>query len=729
MRSLRALRRPAVALVAALLLASCGGGSHGSAPTPAGGGSGALANAKFAFTIPAASAAPAASGREPLYIPASTASLRLSVTASTEPGFSGPLTQTLNVTPGASGATYNCTTVAAGNYTCTTTFPIPPGTDTLTITSFDAANAGGQLLSQQIVAETVVAGAANDFTASPITLDAAPGSVTVTPPGAGVTGSVATGFTVTGLSAVVFGVQALDSHGTAFSGQPGTPSLKVVSSAPAVATAALNGPPATQLTLTPVATGTTSVGLYTIAPHGAGSTVFTTAAAAILSGATSFTVASATGITNGATLILDSGANQETVHVTTVSGTTVNLSAGTAHAHALAAPVADPGSDGLSFGAVVFNVTIETTLVALGGCGSSACQIDEFSYGGGAFTERGTPIPNSSFPAGANIEFMNFDSANTLYSADDNDYTIEEFPFVTATQSSSHTSSPTITTGLNGNTNAPFGFEVSSNGTIAASLETSSEDAVNVPVGPQLVAYQPGATSASPTHLFANVAGSDFSGGPEGTEPTSAVLTGSTGAVFGYAVTLVDQNTNVNNRIGVYFSDGTFLEISDGIVGNYSNPTNPMLAWDQAAQSLIFVDTSPSGTGTSGVLEYKYSGSDTFAAHSLLHTLSGYGEDLTISRDGEIGVAYECAGDTESCLDVYNKSTRANEPGWTAKVSPGTTVNAIHFFPDDSFLVIDGNTAYVYGSSGSVPGTTISGQVTPGDVPSGWVASDGAISN
>jgi hypothetical protein len=67
--------------------------------------------------------------------------------------------------------------------------------------------------------------------------------------------------------------------------------------------------------------------------------VNTTVATASAASATTLTVAGASGFTAGQSVLVDTGANQDTMTVSSVSGNTITYTAGMPHAHAVGVPV------------------------------------------------------------------------------------------------------------------------------------------------------------------------------------------------------------------------------------------------------------------------------------------------------------------------------------------------------------------------------------------------------
>ncbi len=713
MRSLRPLLRPASLLVAVLLPTACGGGSHGSLPAPGGGASSALANAKFAFTIPAPSTA-AASGRKPLYIPASTRSIQLTVTASTNATFSGPLSGTLNVAPGTSGTNFSCTAVAAGNYTCTTTFPLPPGTDTLSIAGFDAINAGGNLLSRQVVTKTVVAGA-NDFTGTPITLDAAPGTLSVV----GLSGPTGTypSFSVTGTAPVTFTVSVVDAHGTAFAGQPGLPTITHAAATGTGASAVVSG---ATLTLTPPSVGASTSVVVAADPLGA-QDVTTTLASSPAAGATSFTVTSASGIVAGDNLVLDyetfSGTTllQESALVTNVSGTTITVSAGLAHAHTAGAGVRHY-ADNLTPSTALFTVAITSPLfiVPVATDGFESTPSKALVYNSSLALQTGTlTSPSIEFAYGR------FDSSGRLYVADENADFIYRSQYTAGTGFGALTQLTGIP--IQG---AIFGFDVSANGTVA--VENSAG------ITPQLDYYAPNATT--PATFSSSLASGTWQTATDYYFPSVAVLTDGTGSAFGYAYDVFNVAASAHDQIVVTSGSGEQDINIPSIISTFSNDVGaPVLAWDQGRQSLIYGNSE--ATSSFAILEFPRNGTTGAVLQTTpatVGTVSGYPQAVAVSRDGAyVAVAWNNGGGTN--VSIFHN----NGSAW-ALVSAGsalTTANfanftSVHFLSNGNLIVSDSDgTSYAhlaqYTNAGVLVGSVYNAAT---DFGTGYLINDVAVS-
>src|SRR5476649_2880754 len=155
-------------LLCTFFLAACGGGGGNSSvphTLPATGATlGTSAqNVSLTFSIPAV--APSATTRSPKFIPASAASVSISVTSATAP----PLTLISNI---------NATTCPPVNglLTCTMSIAAPLGADTFSIMIFAGANATGTPLAAATMQSTIFANAANTLT---VQLQPASGSITI----------------------------------------------------------------------------------------------------------------------------------------------------------------------------------------------------------------------------------------------------------------------------------------------------------------------------------------------------------------------------------------------------------------------------------------------------------------------------------------------------------------------------------------------------------------------
>lgn len=152
-------------LTAASLAACGGGGSHSAALPPSSPGSstastpynGPLADATFRISIPGPTNS--AFKRRPSYVSSATKSIKFVINSSTT--VSGTATTgTLGSYNGLAWHLFNTPTLGTGvcpadgshpgNFTCTVTIQLPPGTDNMTMSAYDNTNGTGNLLSQQI---------------------------------------------------------------------------------------------------------------------------------------------------------------------------------------------------------------------------------------------------------------------------------------------------------------------------------------------------------------------------------------------------------------------------------------------------------------------------------------------------------------------------------------------------------------------------------------------------
>jgi hypothetical protein len=279
--------RPAAAfLTAAVLLAGCGGGGGSTHATPPVGSTTqtappGTAPVTLTFIVPKAPSgkrrAAQSTARQPRYITAATAAIKVTLTA-----VANPTTHAAVTPPGGlpQNSTFQVTSTSqnpntpgqcgtdpanANNIKCTETIDLPLGDDSLTIAAYDgfsAGNATGNVISQQRAVASVQQGVINSLT---FTLDANSGAFVVTTPvgitlasGSNCTGSTITGAsdisatcaaTITGTNPTNFTVAINDAHGSAIPvTAPGAPALSVTSSNTANFSVSLSG---NTLTITP----------------------------------------------------------------------------------------------------------------------------------------------------------------------------------------------------------------------------------------------------------------------------------------------------------------------------------------------------------------------------------------------------------------------------------------------------------------------------------------------
>jgi hypothetical protein len=229
-----------LASVAAVSLASCGGGSHGSASLPPAAPiattapapyTGPLADATFTITIPGPKTG-SAKLRRPSYVSSATKSIKFFINSSTL--ISGATLTAYNARPQnhfdtgtLPNATCPVSGVNPGDFICTFKLQLPPGTDQTVVTAYDNTGGTGNILSQQTQNLTVVVAAANSFS---MVLDAnittPSGSMTVNGNGSCQTGPVGAAFGSVGTSPISFTVAYTDAQNKTIVA-PGLPKLQI----------------------------------------------------------------------------------------------------------------------------------------------------------------------------------------------------------------------------------------------------------------------------------------------------------------------------------------------------------------------------------------------------------------------------------------------------------------------------------------------------------------------
>jgi hypothetical protein len=623
--------------------------------------------ATITVTIPAPGSAPDSSRlRRPQYIPASVRSIAVQVLQQNGTTVNDAAMVTSPISPG----TAPCGTVSGGDYTCVIKVNLPPGTDTTQMTTYDGTNQSGNVLSQQVFSASVTAGKANSFT---VTLDANPGAVSVAASSGGVTGTYPS-FTVNGTAAVNFTVGVVDAHGTAFGSQSGQPAFNHAAATGTGASASVSG---TTMTVTPPSSGT-STNVVVDADPAAATDVSTTLNSSPAGGATSFAVASATGIYAGQNLVLDyetfSGSTllQESVHVTNVSGTNVTISPGLAHAHVAGAAVRHYG-DNLSPSIASFTIAISATLIAPVGCDSNAdCKAlvynTSFSKQTGALTSTTEAY-----------SYARFDTADDLFIADQDLETVYKSRYTVGTGFGSSTTY----SGIPGSQPGNFGFDVSSSGAVVVENSPGTT--------PELDAFAAGSSSAPTTFTTSTLNPTTWQTITEFLFPTAAVLSDGSGNVFGYAFEVLNVNGTAHDQIVVTSGSSEQDINSSQIASVYVNdPTSAVLTWDVGRQSLIYVN-SDTGSGSSyAILEFPRSGTTNASLQTTPTTVgavAGYPGSVAASRDGSyVAVAWN-NGSATSVTIFHN-----NGSSWSSVATLGTTFpefTAMHFVPSGNLVVVD----------------------------------------
>jgi hypothetical protein len=215
----------ALALIASLAFSACSGGGSRSntvpqpAPTSTVSGSGSssytgvLANVTFSVRIPGTTTS--GNVRRPSYVSSATKSIKV-VMSSPPTGFTTPIFNT--------GTLPNAACPASGSdFVCTFTIGIPPGSDTLTFSLYDATNGTGNILSAQVGTFSIVVGTTNSFN---VTFDANAAVMTVNGSQDCQNGPVGTVFGSVGSSPVTFTVSYTDAAGKTIVA-PGLPTLAI----------------------------------------------------------------------------------------------------------------------------------------------------------------------------------------------------------------------------------------------------------------------------------------------------------------------------------------------------------------------------------------------------------------------------------------------------------------------------------------------------------------------
>jgi len=183
-----------VLVLAALIVAGCGGGGGGSNPVAPGAQTAAgTAKGTATIVIPAGATTSSSTGRQAQFISASVASVKISM--------AGLADQIFALTTGSS----NCT-VTAGTRTCTISFTATAGQPSITVTLYDAANAGGNLLGSATTTTNVTAGQA--FTVN-LTIGGAIKTVTI---------NLSNGFTMGTAGTATVTATAMDADGNPITG-------------------------------------------------------------------------------------------------------------------------------------------------------------------------------------------------------------------------------------------------------------------------------------------------------------------------------------------------------------------------------------------------------------------------------------------------------------------------------------------------------------------------------
>jgi hypothetical protein len=570
-------------------------------------------------------------------------------------------------------------TLVVGFYQCSLPVPMPIGSDLTQISTYDGSS---NLLSQQVGPPlTVVAGTLNTLGTpfAPITLDANPSTITTTS-GSGVSGSQPN-FRINNNSVVTFILSQVDAGGTTFVPQPGLPTMTHAAATGTGASASISG---SQLTLTPASSGRLTYAVVEADPAGT-QDVTTTLTSPSTMGATSFTVASASGIYPGANLILDyetySGSTflQESALVTNVSGTTITVASGLTHAHSSGAGV-EHFSDNLVSSADPFTVTISPVLIVPIGQNSGVWKAlaynSSYSLQAGNLTSSTEEFDMTQFDANDNLYILD------AYTA----YTIYRYTYTPGTGFGSVTTYSGIP---NVSSQQYLDFDVSGNGTVA--VENSS-------VTPELTIF-PAGTSSSPTNFTSSLDSTIWNtvvGYPN--EPSVAVLTDGSSNVFGYAFDVYTLDASATDEIVVTNGSSEQDLSSSSIISEYNrDPQESMLTWDQGRQSLIFVNNGMDMSGNHPILEFPRNGTTGASLQSTattIGTVAGTPYAVAASEDGSsVAVGWRNGSGTGFNVSIFHN----NGSGWTLASSGSSLASttfsnlaAVHFLANGNLAVTDG---------------------------------------
>jgi hypothetical protein len=217
-------RIQSVVLACAMMLAACSSGAISTAPPPR--GVGGLVSTSFTFVLAKTAAA---AKRRPQYLTTRVQSVRIAL--NTVNGGAPPAGLTTNVT----------TNITLSACPCTIPGPsVPPGTDTFTLTTYDAQSGSGNVISTASPSYTITAGTVNDNT---VTLNGVPATLAIS----GVaTATAGTAFA----SPQSFTVNAKDADGNTILGTYAVPITLTdddASGATAINTAGADSPPSGEL--------------------------------------------------------------------------------------------------------------------------------------------------------------------------------------------------------------------------------------------------------------------------------------------------------------------------------------------------------------------------------------------------------------------------------------------------------------------------------------------------
>jgi hypothetical protein len=449
--------------------------------------------------------------------------------------------------------------------------------------------------------------------------------------------------------------------------------------------------------------------------------VTTTLTSSPAAAATSFTVASASGIVAGQNLVLDyenfSGTTllQESALVTNVSGTTITVSSGLAHAHASGAGVRHY-ADNLTPSTALFTVAITSpvAIVPVATLGFETAPSKALVYNASLALQTGT-LTNGT----VQFSYGRFDSGGKLYVLDENTDTVYRSQYTAGSGFAALTQYSGLPTqgGL-------AGFDVSSNGTVA--VENS------VGATPQLDFYAPGATTPG-TFTSASLVEPTWITATELYFPSVAVLTDGSGNVFGFAYDVFHETAAAHDQIVV--TSGSSEQDINGpsILSTAFNDSGiPVLTWDQGRQSLIYANSKASGAFS--ILEFPRNGTTGAVLQTTPATVgavTGFPEAVAVSRDGAyVAVAWNNGIGTNVSIFHNNGSAWAlASAGSALTIANFANFTSVHFLSNGNLIVSDSDGSYAnlsqYTNAGLLVGTVRNATL---DFGSGYFINDVAVS-
>jgi hypothetical protein len=657
--------------------------------------SGPRAGATLTITIPAPTARTSSALRSPKYIPASAHSVAIQVVQVGGTSVSDAV-QSTNVAPG----TAPCSSVTNADYTCTISAQLPPKTDTIFITVWDANGATGNELASQIYSASVIAGQANQFgtPSAPIILDAQPGAVALAASG-GETGTYPA-FTASGPNAETYTVADADTHGSAFGSQPGIPSTTWTTGVTGTGgSVAVN---AGTLTVTPPSSSSFAVAVDD--PPAGTRNVNVTTTSPLSAGGTTAAVTSTSNLYPGRKIVIDpvtfSGTTdiEEHVTITSVSGSTIAFSPAVLNAHATGATI-QAYSDNCTPGFAAFTVSVVLPLIAP--VAENAIGVAEALVFNTAFAQQAGSLTSDTEA----FNFARFDASDNFYIGDQENDTVHRAPYTKGTgfgAQTTYTGLPPASAQA-----GSVGFDVGTNGTVAVQ---------NSVISPQLDYYAPG-TSSSPGAFTTSLGSSNWYTITESGFSTVAVLENSASVTFGYAYEVFDSGTSANDEIVVTSGSG---EQDISTLSNFNDdPTPGILTWNQGRQSLIYV--SSKGAEASAVLEYPRNGTTgatLVSSPTIIGSTSGPPISVAASVDGTyVAVAYVSGSDFPAvALFHYSGASWSSVATSSAlTTTPFRNFATMHFIPDGDLVLVHSGS-----NDTSTPYTNFYEYTTAGALQSGF---------